>query len=379
MNSSIDYSVSPNFLSSCYSVIRLAVGLVLLWVTGTSLVSAVEMTRLYETTVVIADQSIDARETAHEQALREIFIRASGNVDVVKNPAIKKAVNDASRYVVRYQYLFQNNQQKLLIEFDQQKINQLLRNNELNIWGTRRPQLLMWMAVQEGQQRLLLGESTTPQRITPFEKRFEQRGLPVVFPLLDLDDISNVNVSDVWGQFDEYIASYSERYPHDEFILARQYMLNAETAIVDWVVYEKGNETCTPVDSLLGSECLRTLEAKPENIQQAFADVVADYYAEQYAVSAAEFGDQRQVILPVLGVDSVPKMMAAEARLESLSAVFDCQIYQVQGSKVVFKLSLVGEITDVYDALELDSRFKRIFDPLARPVEDQPREYRWLP
>lgn len=339
---------------------------------------AVEMTRLYETRVEIADQSIDAREKAHEQALQEIIIRISGNVSAIENTAIKQAISHARRYVVRYQYLFESNRQFLQIEFDQQKINQLLRASELNIWGTRRPQVLLWMAQEVEKERLLLGEITTQERLLPFKSRFFQRGLPVVFPLLDLDDVTAVTVSDVWGQFGDYLAKHSARYPHDEMILARQYHLNSELMLVDWVVYENGRETCTPVDIALSTDCLRTVEASPDNIDQAFADAVADYYASQYVVSAAEFADMRHIILPVYGIDSVVKMVEAEKRLESLSAVFECQIYQVEGSKVVFSLSLAGEANDVYEALELDPRFKRIFDPLA-PVEDQPREYRWLP
>lgn len=340
---------------------------------------AIEMQHLYESNVVIVDQSIDARENAHEHALRDVLVRISGDTRVLDNVEIKKAIKHASRYVVRYQYLFDDNQQRLHVEFDQQKLNQLLRVNELNIWGTRRPQVLIWLAEQVGQQRTILGEVTTPAQLTVFREGFKARGLPVVFPLLDLDDISSVSVSDVWGQFDSHIAQHSARYPHDEFILARLYPLNAELSLVDWVVYEKGSETCTAINPALSSDCLRTLEASPDTIQQQFVDAVSDYYAQQYAVSAAEFGESRHVVLPVLGIDSVSKMMEAEKRLESLSAVYDCQIYQIQGSRVVFKLVLLGEVTDVYEALELDSRFKRIFDPLARPVVELPREYRWLP
>lgn len=384
MNSPVENSVLPNLQSIPQPIVYrqpravMLLCLLMFWCCAINHPQAIEMTRLYVATVMIADQSIDAREDAHESALKQVFVRASGSNDVLTHQAVKNAIKTASRYVVRYQYLFENNQQLLLVEFDQQKVNQLLRQNDLNIWGTRRPQVLIWYAQQKNQSRVLLGEVTTPKRLSKFNAKFMERGLPVVFPLLDLDDVSFVSVSDVWGRFDEHIAQYSARYPHDEFILARQYSLNSETSVVDWVVYEKGKETCTPVDAQLSGDCHRTLEGSPEEIEPLFADSVSDYYAAQYAVTAAEFGGQRQVILPVYGVDSLPKMMEAEARLESFSSVFNCQVYQIQGSKVVFKLSLLGEVSDVYDALELDSRFKRIFDPLARPVADQPREYRWL-
>ena len=44
--------------------------------------------------------------------------------------------------------------------------------------------------------------------------------MPVIFPLMDLDDLMNVNEADVQGNFPNAVYPTSQRYQADYFVLA---------------------------------------------------------------------------------------------------------------------------------------------------------------
>jgi hypothetical protein len=49
----------------------------------------------------------------------------------------------------------------------------------------------------------------------------DERGLPIVLPLLDLQDMGAVTFTDVWGGFDDRVLAASQRYRADAVLIGR--------------------------------------------------------------------------------------------------------------------------------------------------------------
>ena len=105
------------------------------------------------------------------------------------------------------------------------------------VWGPERPLTLVWIAVDDGVGgRALLGANeaaqfgtpTTPQRAellttvrADVVAAADERGLPIAWPLLDLEDLNAVTFTDVWGGFDDRIVAASTRYRADAVLIGR--------------------------------------------------------------------------------------------------------------------------------------------------------------
>ena len=89
------------------------------------------------------------------------------------------------------------------------------------IWGQERPSVLVWLAHEANDNRRLVGFEERPDFISMLDKTASSRGISLLFPLLDLEDSSQMSVSDVWGGFKEPIFNASNRYQSDVILTGR--------------------------------------------------------------------------------------------------------------------------------------------------------------
>jgi hypothetical protein len=199
-----------------------------LWVPGAF---AVQVSGLYQTEVSVAGQGPEERRRALRSALTQVLIKVSGQRGVTGNAGIEAALKDPARYVQQYRYRVVGDDtapaaahaQVLWAQFDRDAVNRLLRDSGLSVWGRERPAVLVWLAVEEGGRRRLLGSDEGGERVAALQGRAAARGLPLVLPLLDLEDQSRLRVTDVWGDFQDTILAASGRYASDAVLVARAY------------------------------------------------------------------------------------------------------------------------------------------------------------
>ncbi len=328
---------------------------------------AIEFQTVYQSKVLIEDQTEKARKEAQALALKRVLVKATGSTAVLTDKTLKKEIKRADQFLSQYQFgSTAGGQQVLDAQFDPVKINQLIRRQGLKLWGTRRPLTMIWMATEIDEQR----EIVTPERSRYIAEQInslpETRGLPVILPLMDLDDASRIQVSDIWGRFFGHVYQASERYQPEAIVLARLSPLNKEQWQLDWTVYEGETEKKRQVN-----------EGDYESIVQLFLNELADYFAQQYAIDVDANASNSGLVVNISGVAAIEDFINAENRLLSLSSVLDAQLVSVHNGYATFSVSLIGEAPDLIDALDLDPQFKKIFDPLIKHQETQPLEYRW--
>lgn len=192
-------------------------------------VRAGEVVHLHEVAVPVADRSAGARSKALHEAMSRVLVRVTGEREAARLVGVEDLLRQPGRYVQQFRYVTsaipaspgkETGQLYLRVRFDGTAIERTLRDQGLPIWGRERPAILLWLAVGGDQRRLIADNSDHPLRQVAATVARE-RGLPILFPVLDLQDQANVGYADVWGGFDETVLDASQRYQPQVIMLGR--------------------------------------------------------------------------------------------------------------------------------------------------------------
>jgi len=355
---------------------------------------AARISDLYEAEIPVLSQSRADRHVAIQQAFAEVLLRVSGQQDVVlalpplievdslplkktpnqeqpklvlvgKTTEIAGALSRATFYVKQFRYQkttgrphidwglntkkrqekkkTKNTQQTLWVRFNKKKINKLLHEANLPVWGSTRPSILVWMVVESRSKRYLLSNSIKSTTRESIEKHARLYGLPVRFPLMDLADRANISTSDVWGNFEDRVMSASKRYQAEAILVGKLYKAN-HAWDAQWHLYVNGRRVDWQEQGIYLDKVVKQgLSHTAQNLSLAFADVKTDK------------GIQR-VLLEVKDINNLAGYSQAVKYLSSISAVKKVQTVRVNKSSVLFNLTTQGSRVGVMQAIALGSQ-----------------------
>lgn len=186
-----------------------------------------EVAGLYDVRVGVASQSPELRDEAASNGLLELLTRLTGLTSVPRNEAVVAALRAPERYYNRFGYEEGDGAYPtyLSINFDSSAVAGLIRSAQLPMWGSNRPNSVVWIALSESGQRSLVGSGTDSdsgaELVAALRRAAERRGLPIVFPLLDLTDVAQVSPAVVWGRLADVVVPASQRYDADVVVMGR--------------------------------------------------------------------------------------------------------------------------------------------------------------
>ncbi len=322
--------------------IRRVVAALLILLLGASASPAVEVQDLYEAEVPVADKSEETREMGLGDALLRVITKVSGVRAVGSDPTVARALKNPGRFVQQFRYRqapqpaagaeggLPEQRWRLWARFDPRVVDGLVRDAGFRVWGRVRPAVMAWVAVERSGSRRILGGEEAPELAGILQDTARQRGVPVVLPLLDLEDQGRLRVSDVWGGFRERIQQASARYQSNVVFTGRVYrllptlwegrfMLIAGDSVEEW-----SNQ----------SDILELLLADAVN---AMSDRLAARFAAPTGfASAYGFG------VVVSGVRSVGDYARALEYLNTLEQITDVTVTRVNADEVRFFVETRG-------------------------------------
>jgi len=368
-------------------------------------VCAIEVKDLYQAKVPVSSQTPSKRNAALKKAMQAVLIKVGGQVSVLKNDAIKQAVSNHRLYVSQYSYSreeikqlpLSNNKNTssepaiaseslvLLASFDEDKINTLIQNSGLSLWGRLRPQVLLWLIEEDKLSRQILSESSHSNYPLIVANVAQSRGLPVVMPLMDFTDSTNISMTDLWGRFSLPVTKASQRYSADAIVVIRvsnssllaesevqadcrplcDTSTNNEQVVLDWTLFN--SNVLQPSKQQYHGENSELLLAK------ALSDITNVIY-QGYALSA---NTEQEMIIDVANVDSMGAYVALTHFLRELSSVNSVELLSAQGSNRRFNLKLLGSKVTLLSSLKLDNKLKQYIDPLAEVIVDAVPIFYW--
>lgn len=215
--------------------------------TAGRIANAATFENLYSVTVARDPAAADQRAAAERAAMAKLLIRVTGRRDAALDPLLAPLLATPSAYLSSYGL---DRQGRSLVGFSRARVEQTLTSLGIPVWGGERPLTLLWIAVDDGAGgRALLGAVEAGDRnpeLTPATSTLlatvrtelgavaDERGLPVVLPLLDLQDLGLVSFTDVWGGFEDRVLVASQRYGADAVLIGRVRPGIVGTA-VDWL------------------------------------------------------------------------------------------------------------------------------------------------
>jgi uncharacterized protein len=193
---------------------------------------AATFTDLYSVTVAPDPAAPDQRAAATRAAMERLLIRVTGSRNAPLDPAAQPLLAAPDDFLTSRG---SDREGRFLVGFRRGQIERALMERGLPVWGPERPLTLLWVAVDDGAGgRTLLGANEpaefgappTPERTALLSTVREEvmgaadeRGLPIAWPLLDLEDLNAVEFLDVWGRFEERIVAASARYRADAVLV----------------------------------------------------------------------------------------------------------------------------------------------------------------
>lgn len=307
------------------------------------LLPAVEVTGLYEAEVPVVDQRAAARGEAARAALAEVLAKVTGDADAPRRPAVQSLLQRAEQWLQRYQYRVAPGGagQIFVASFDRQAINQRIYEAGLPVWGSNRPQILLWLAVEDGGARALVGGEQRPEVQALVADQARRHGLPVILPLLDSQEQSAPSLSEVWGQFVEPVQWASERYQSDAVLLGRIYSIGPNRWRGRWTLRHAGST--------------RSWEGGEGGVADVIAaglNEVMGHFAKRYALTLAP-GAGDTATLVVSEVAKLQDYARVSRYLSSLDAVSAVAVDGVEGDTLVLRLQIRGDVQGLTRLLAL--------------------------
>lgn len=340
---------------------------------GLPQLQAMPVSGLYEARVTVPDQSESERRQALPRALGQVLIKLTGDRGITDDGRAKPILNNAQDYLQQYRYLEPGDNEeslRLLASFDSSAVSEALRRAGIAAWGRERPATLVWLAVSDDAGDHLVGmEQSAPggeNYLQPIIDHAQRRGIPLLLPLMDLEDARELDAADVRDGSVSRIRAASERYPAD-IVIAVSVGASGDSVRARWTQLSRAD----------GDADWTTSGDSVDAALAAGIDRLADNLAQRYAPRTLA-GEARRLQLTVTAIDSLEDYARAQKYLAGLSNVSRVDVSRVRPDSVVF------EIESSVDAAALDQtigigRTLRADGDATDSDGDAGRRYRLLP
>lgn len=323
---------------------------------------------LYETTLEAQQRGEKYREELFSNALLQVLVKVSGDSKIEENEQILSSLKEANTFVQQYAYLGDN----LKAKFSPKLVNNLLSSAQLAVWGNNRPLIILWLAISTENERHLVGSETDPAIPTLIETLAKDRGLPLVLPLLDLQDVSAVTVTDVWGEFPSVLQEASVRYASDGILVGRLSRGKDSKGSIFW-------ETKWRL-LIEGENYTWSSQAKSVNdaLKLGINGVVKQLSSLYGIVSNSPY--QRSLLVGIQDIQSVSDYAKALEYLKSLAPVEHVEVESVAANLAVFKVFPLGGggRNALAQAIDLDQNLVTLVSKQEQ-MDNVDLAYRWVP
>ncbi|MEE4295043.1 MAG: DUF2066 domain-containing protein [Wenzhouxiangella sp.] len=295
------------------------------------------------------------------QALDEVLTRLTGftGVSMVERLALTR--DDVQRLVLSQQRVRRTRLQAdgltpldrlyLRVEFDSRGVDALLAEAGVSRLGQTRPSVLLWLAVEDDEGVRLEADPLLDQAL---ESEARRLGLEVLRPLGDLQDLAEVQATDIRGGFLESANPSAERYGAG--VLA---MLDLRESPSGWSARWFWRLEGRDASFRTQAAGLDTVVAQG---MEALLGALVDRFGRVTGV-----GQTGAMRLIVEGIEDEVQYAEVLNYLDSLGPVEDVQVVAARGTTIDFELQLTG--ASFQDLLTIGN----VLEPVGEAMNGQVR------
>jgi len=318
----------------------------------------------FQATVPVKNQSSSTRQSAAKLALQQVLFRISGTSAVKDAAGLRGNLAKAISYVDQFQYApttdaqlnEQGYTQLVSMRFSPSAVRKMLVDAELPFWSVNRPSTLVWIVEDSAEfGRQLVNEQSESPVLAGIKSAAAERGLPLRYPILDLDDQLSMSVDDVWELNEAAITKASARYRADVIMVGRYSTTSRGEVWATWQFFHAG--ATRSHDSRVNLE-------NDTAITELGVDALyplADFLAERYAiVPKLEIGGS--LVVQIEGVRDFGDYRRSMNYLEGLAAISSVTLASVNRGEMMLYLDSKSSVERLIGALALDNKLVPLND-----------------
>ncbi len=297
---------------------------------------AVQIEELFSVQVPVESRDREQRMEAIKTGMGQVLVRITGDGGIAQNAEVESLIRGAAQYVQRFRYLPAKEGEgfELVIDFDETRLSKDLANRGLPVWGRERPAVLSWIAVSQGSKRFMISSKGRRAERETLNQAARDRGVPLMFPLLDVEDNSKVRSGDIVGGFYDTVDEASRRYSADAILIGRVQRQQGQ-----WIGRWRLREADQTV--VFESEGATLNEALTKGVY-GLASYLASWHATQ------GFSDQAGAVeVTVDQVNSLADYLRVRDYLKSFDAVLDVTPRQISLSQAHLDVRMRGSSRDL--------------------------------
>lgn len=350
---------------SLFNTYRICLALITLLMVANT-VKAVEISNIYQVDIPVKEQSNSARWKASLEGLKIVLVRRSGSQRILNSKETSKAYKKVTSYLQKFKYsriTEINDDYKYIISlyFEPRLIDDLIKRANQPLWDINRPVSILWLAHEEIDQNSLLNRRIITENDDELivnemiSSNSSRRGVPVILPLMDLDDGLLVSTSDVWGRFPEAIIEASKRYSVDSIVIGKIYQ-RTELWFGQFTYFNQTKNV--------------SFEYQSDNVDEIYKqmfDGLAEILCEQYCVTQTVSAGH-ELLLGIDNITNFETFQKIRNYLSDLSAVRQVDVVNIHQDKILLRLSLLSNEKNVIESLRLNRRLKFIEKPVEEPI-----------
>lgn len=344
---------------------------------------------IYQAEALVRSQAEAERNAAARATFGEVIIRVSGQRRALEHPAVRQAINNAPNYLFGFTY--QSTRKKITVKgraypavrlqlnYSPEAINQLLRQSQLPVWPAQRPKVLVWLVAQESSGLHIVPQASA---LHALQAQAAYRGLPTMFPAMDIEDNLSISPDDLWRMDLEKIQAASQRYKPDAILIGRYTpysmgpippRLDPDAPSVD-EASESGIPSTTMASDtssvgpwvgewhlVQGDNTQVFTDETPEvaGLFESAIDRAADYLAGLYAITPSLQGaSPRVAVLHIGGIDDFGAFKQAQRYLSELAMVEHMDVLQVNKDGLLVALTTEGDSKVLVSTLALGGKLQ---------------------
>jgi hypothetical protein len=303
---------------------------------------------LYATEVAVADVSPEARKAAIRQAYEQVLVKASGYRSLKGKSGMQDLLKHAENHVQQFRYKTipgadeEEDQRRLWVAFEKRTVQKALATLGLSVWEQGRPQVLIWLAQEQKGKRRLVDSERDTELLQVLKNAASRRGLPLLMPLMDLQDQSTLRVSDIWTGDRQGIEKASSRYG-SQVVLAGRLREKGGNWEGRWTLFLPDSE------KTFSSHGADEGSAAAEGL-----DKVMDWLASRY-VPAVDSESAELVKVRFLNIRNLQDYSLVMGLLESLDALSGLVVEESQGDQLLVRAQVRGGRDILVQRLSLET------------------------
>jgi len=265
----------------------------------------------------------------------------------------------ASRYVKQFSYepvenptLNEKGEQlkhRMKIQYNGAAMEKYLRDNGFSVWGSHRANVVIWLAVRDGQNEYVLKKSDQSLIKAATDDALQRRGIPEYWPQYDAKDRKILKVADIRGGFSEQVKKASKRYSRGPALTGSLIWSGAKWQSSWSLLMPSGNRHWNLED------------ADYNHLINKAVDQAADAMGVAFAVHGVAKNKKLAIVqVNMEAINSIKKYRKAERYLMGLSAVKSVTSLQVDDQSVLFEIILRSSEEDFINLIKSDAELVKV-------------------